>query len=177
MYYIVSIILGVVMLYLTYRLLKARPIVSAGRQYVDVQDRITIVSSREEAVKLLALINDCAQAGDIVFGHCRLGVEYPTEAYSSASRAVSRGVKFQVIIPERPETMELRQFWLGLNPEYVQVKKPTEDLYASVYGIRGKQVLVVSHMADRSVGIHYKEPVTTKYVEIAFDSVWEDRAR
>ncbi|MCL0092746.1 hypothetical protein M1N92_03680 [Dehalococcoidia bacterium] len=130
-----------------------------------------------EAVKLLAEINDAAQEGDIVFGHCRLGVEYPTETYTSASRAVSRGVRFQVIIPERPETTELREFWLGLNPEYVQVKTPTDDLYASVYGIREKEVLVVSHMGDRSIGIHCKEPVTTKYLEIAFDSIWKDKAK
>lgn len=134
MYYVVSIIIGVVMCFLAYRQLKARPLISAGRQYVNVHDRVSIVSSRVEAVKLLAEINDAAQEGDIVFGHCRLGVEYPTETYTSASRAVSRGVRFQVIIPERPETTELREFWLGLNPEYVQVKTPTDDLYASVYG-------------------------------------------
>jgi len=90
---------------------------------------------------------------------------------------VARGVKFQAVIVEKPESREFIDFLLGLDPRYVEVKKPKSEIYSSVFGIRGKEVLICFHLIDRSIGIHFKDPVATKYIEIAFDKIWEEAER
>jgi len=173
-YQIVTVVLAIVTCYLAYRQLKAQKTVRVASEYIKIHDKIMVLSSREKTVELLSEITNKAKKGEIVFGHCRICTGYPKEFFISLSEAVSRGVKFQSIVSERPESKEFRDFLLGLDPNYVEVRRPTEELYASVYGIKGKEVLFMYHMIDESIGVHYRDPMTTKYIDTAFDVIWDD---
>lgn len=176
-YPITTIVLGAVACYLAYRQLKLQKKVKAASEYIKIHDKIQVLSSREKTIELLSEISEKAKKGDTIFGHCRFCTGYPKEFFISLSEAVSRGVKFQAIISERPESKEFKDFLQGLNPNYVEVRKPKRELYASVYGIKGKEVLFMYHLMDKSIGIHHKDPVTTKYIETVFDVNWSDAER
>lgn len=171
---VLTILLGVISCYLTYTQLKIQKTVKTASEYMKIHDEMTVLGSRERTVELLSEINNKAERGDVVFGHCRVCTAYPNKFYISLYEAISRGVKFQAIVTEKPESRYFIDFLLNLDPNHMEVRKPKEALFSSVYGIRGKEVLFMYHMIDKSIGIHYKDPVTTKYIEIAFDNIWNN---
>lgn len=138
---------------------------------------IMVSGSREKITELMSEIMSRAEKGDMLFGQDRTCTGYPQKFFTSISTAVERGVKFQAIIVEKPESRDFINFLLGLDPRYVEVRKSKSEIYSTVFGIRGKEVLICYHMINRSIKMHLRNPLTTKYIEEAFDKIWKEAER
>jgi hypothetical protein len=87
--------------------------------------------------------------------------------------AARRGVKFQALVPRIPEARDFLEFVRALPSEFVEVRQPVERVHGTMFGIRGKEVLIYHKGIEKSVGIHYHADFMVDLVEPAFDKVWE----
>lgn len=152
----------------------------AYRQYAALrgyrQPPVTVYGTREEITAHFPEILARAARGDAVFGQCRLGAGYPPQFYEALTAAAGRGVKLQALVPDKPDTAQLRERLAGLDPNRVSVRVTDGAYSASLLGIRGREVLVTSHQADKIVGVLFEDPLLCRYMELAYDAVW-DRSR
>ncbi len=138
---------------------------------------IMVSGSREKIIELMSEIMNRAEKGDILFGQDRFCTGYSKKFFTSISTAVERGVKFQVVIVEKPVSKDFINFLLGLDPRYVEIRKSKSEIYSTVFGIKGKEVLICYPMMNRAIKMHLRNPLKTKYIEEAFDKIWKEAER
>lgn len=174
LYPYLSLLLGTISVYLAWKQYNSRKTISQVSDFISIHDKVKICNSRDQVVARLAGIVGRAQSGDVVFGHCRFCTDYPLENFSLVPVAGKRGVTFQIVVDDRPETKDFLNYCLGLPSSYMNVRVAGNPIYASVFGIRGKEVLFCSHLLDRTIGVQIYDEVTTKYIELAFNVVWNE---
>ena len=90
--------------------------------------------------------------------------------------ATRRGVRIQALIANSPESAEFMSTLRRAKemfPGLVGYRVHSGDVYASLFGIRGREVLEYYHLSDGpNLGIHFNDPIITKYREISFDGLW-----
>jgi len=141
-----------------------------------LHERITVIYGREKVIEMLPALARRARTGEVIFGQCRDCSGYPRDFAMEMGSAARRGVRIQALVANRPESAE---FMLSLRrarekfAELVEYRFHSGDVYASLFGIRGREVLEYYHLSDGpNLGIHFNDPIITKYREISFDSLW-----
>jgi hypothetical protein len=143
---------------------------------VRLHERITAVYGREKVVQMLPALARRAKTGEVIFGQCRDCTGYPRELAAEMGSAARRGVRIQALIANRPESGEFMSNVMKAKekfPDLVEYRFHPGDVYSSLFGIRGREVLEYYHLSDGpNLGIHFNDPIITKYREISFDGLW-----
>lgn len=127
---------------------------------------------REKTVKSLTEIMNRAEKGDLLFGMCRTGTDYPSEFYDALSKSVGRGVKINLIIPKSIEASFFVKFLLDLKRESVQIRT-TRSEYIRMMGIVDKQVLIAIAFPDAYFGLHFIDKGVSDYFYNYFLQFWK----
>jgi hypothetical protein len=141
-----------------------------------LHERITVIYGREKAIQMLPALARRAKTGEVIFGQCRDCTGYPRDLAVEMGGAARRGVRIQALIADRPESAEFMSTLKKAKvmfPDLVEYRSHSGDVYASLFGIRGREVLEYYHLSDGpNLGIHFNDPIITKYREISFDGLW-----
>jgi len=141
-----------------------------------LHERITAIYGREKVVGMLPPMVRRAKAGDVIFGQCRDCTGYPRDLALEMAGAARRGVRIQALIADRPESGEFMSNVMKAKERFsdlVEYRFHPGDVYSSLFGIRGKEVLEYYHLSDGpNLGIHFNDPIITRYREISFDGLW-----
>lgn len=108
--------------------------------------------------------------GDVLFGNCRTGIDYPKEFYDALENATANDTEFQCMVPDAIETDPFVKFLCGLG-QHVKVRKSASEC-ARIYGIKGKEVVLAFAFPDAYVSLHFTDKAATDYFYDQFHSKW-----
>ncbi|MGH9920674.1 MAG: hypothetical protein ACRD6W_17615, partial [Nitrososphaerales archaeon] len=130
-----------------------------------LHERITAIYGREKIVQMLPAIVRRSKTGEVIFGQCRDCTGYPRELAMELGVAARRGVRIQALIANRPESGEFMSNVMKAKekfPDLVEYRFHPGDVYSSLFGIRGREVVEYYHLSDGpNMGIHFNDPIIT----------------
>ena len=143
---------------------------AAKGESLHLHDNFRVYAGRERTVAALAQITRRATKGDLIFGQCKTGTDYPQEFYSSIEDAAKAGAEINFIIPESTETSRFVRFLFGLKG-LVKGRKACED-NLRVYGRKDGEVMLAFAFPDAYFAIHFIDPAISKYFYQKFSEAW-----